>query len=130
MTRLFLLVVLGVVAMYYFPDSRQILVEKSQPLWVPLVKWDVKEEMKQVGRDVVNHEIQTGRMLDRRSWLEWLEWRYPMEDLTKDAWGTTYELRVWSDSVGIMSYGPDRVKATEDDFYISQPRDRGARRRR
>jgi hypothetical protein len=129
MTRLFLLIVLGVVVTYYFPDSRTMLIEKTQPLWVPVVKWDVKEEMKQVGRDVAKYEVNTGRLPQRRRWLEWLKYRYAANELTRDAWGNTYELRVWADSVGIVSYGPDRTKNTDDDFVVTTPRDRSRRRR-
>lgn len=128
MTRLFLLIVLGVVVTYYFPDSRTMLVEVSKPLWVPVVKWDVREEMKQVGRDVVSYEANTGRLPERRRWLEWLDYRYATNQLTTDAWGSTYELKVWSDSVGILSYGPDRTRNTEDDFVVATPRQRVRRR--
>lgn len=129
MTRLVLLIILGFVVTYYFPDSRTMLVEVSKPLWVPVVKWDVREEMKQVGRDVANYETNTGRLPERRRWLEWLDYRYATNQLTKDAWGNTYELRVWSDSVGILSYGPDRTRSTEDDFVVATPRQRPRRRR-
>ena len=127
MRKLILLIILWFVVTYYFPDSRTWLTQVSRPLWVPVVKWNTKEEMKQVGRDVVAHETSTGKLPDRRSWLEWLDWRYPMEDLRLDAWGSTYQLKVWADSVAIWSYGPDRTRNTEDDFQVSQPR---LRRRR
>jgi len=125
--KLILLIVLWFVVTYYFPDSRTWLVQVSRPLWVPVVKWDTKEEMKQVARDVIGHEISTGKLPDRRSWLDWLEYRYPMEDLRLDAWGSTYQLKVWADSVAIWSYGPDRTRATEDDFQVSQARERRRR---
>ncbi len=127
MTRLFLLIILGLVATYYFPDSRTMLVEAAQPLWVPVVKWDVEEEMKQVGRDVVSFETNTGRLPARREWLGWLDYRYPSDQLATDAWGNTYQLLVWDDSVGIQSFGPDRTLGTDDDFVVSTPRE-GRRR--
>ncbi len=127
MTRLILLIILGIVVTYYFPDSRTMLVEASEPLWVPVVKWDVQEEMRQVARDVVGYENNTGRLPERRRWLEWLDYRYASNQLTKDTWGNTYELRVWADSVGILSYGPDRTRATEDDFVVTEPRQRRRR---
>ena len=127
MRKLVLLVVLWFAVTYYFPDSRTWIADLSRPLWVPAVKWNAKEEMKQVGRDVVAHEVSTGKLPDRRAWLAWLEYRYPMEELTLDAWGTTYQLKVWADSVAIWSYGPDRTRDTEDDFQVSQPRQRRRR---
>lgn len=129
MTRLLLLIILGMVTTYYFPDSRTWIADKTQPLWVPAVKWEVREEMRQVGRDVVAHERNTGQLPRRREWLGWLDWRYSSQELQMDAWGTTYELRIWTDSIGIMSYGPDRTRSTEDDFTVATPRERVQRRR-
>ena len=127
MRKLVLLVILWFVVAYYFPDSRIWLTNASKPLTTPLVKWNTKEEMRQVGRDVVDHELTTGKLPDRRGWLEWLEYRYLSEELRQDYWDSTYELKVWADSVAIWSYGPDRTRQTEDDFWISTPRQRRTR---
>ena len=130
MGRLVLLIILGFCAAYYFPDSRQMLVEVAEPVMVPLVRWSTTEEMGQVGRDVVGYEQSTGNLPDRRGWIEWLDWKYPLEDNKRDAWDNVYELRVWADSIGIMSYGPDRTRNTEDDFTVVTPRQRVGRRPR
>ncbi len=124
MTRLVLMVIFGVVVMYYFPDSRTILLDAAEPILVPAVKWSTKEEMAQVGRNVVEHERLTGQLPDRRNWLPWLDYRYSTDDLKVDPWGSTYQLRVWADSVAIISYGPDRTRQTEDDFQVVTPRER------
>jgi len=127
MRKLILLVILWFAVAFYFPDSRVWLIELSGPVVTPLVEWNTKEEMKQVGRDVVDHELTTGKLPDRRGWLEWLEYRYLSEDLRQDYWGSTYELKVWADSVGVWSYGADRTRQTEDDFWVSTPRQRRRR---
>ena len=127
MGRLILLIVLGISAVYYFPDSRQMLLEASEPIMVPIVRWTTKEEMSQLGRDVVAYEQTTGQLPDRRGWLDWLEWRYTLEDSKQDAWDTVYELKVWADSVGVMSYGPDRTRNTDDDFTVVTLRERRRR---
>ena len=124
MGRLILLVILGISAAAYFPDSRQMLMEASEPIMVPIVRWVTTEEMSQLGRDVVAYEQTTGQLPDRRGWLDWLEWRYTLDDSKQDAWDTVYELKVWADSVGIQSYGPDRTRNTEDDFIIVTLRER------
>ncbi|MDA0311205.1 MAG: hypothetical protein O2992_03705 [Gemmatimonadetes bacterium] len=124
MSRVILLVLLGVVAAYYFPDSRQMLIEVAQPILVPVEKWSTQEEMSQVGRNVIEHERLTGQLPDRRSWLAWLDYRYPTEDLKRDPWDTVYQLKVWADSIGIVSYGPDLTGFTEDDFQVVVPRQR------
>ena len=125
--KLILLVILWFVVTYYFPDSRTWLTDLSRPLWVPLVKWDTKEEMRQVARDVVAHEVSTGKLPDRRQWLDWLDYRYAMDEMKTDAWGSGYQLKVWADSIAVWSYGPDRVRNTEDDFQVAEPRQRHRR---
>jgi len=126
--KLVLLVVAGVLVTTYLPDSREWLAGVLRPLWAPVVRWNTEQEMAQVGRDVVGHEIQMGKLPDRRTWNDWLDWRYPVDDLKLDAWGSTYQLRVWADSVAIVSWGPDRIRNTEDDFQVSTPRERRRRR--
>ncbi|HKJ02119.1 MAG TPA: hypothetical protein VJ997_06680 [Longimicrobiales bacterium] len=127
MRKLILLVVLWFAVTYYFPDSRHWLAEITKPLWTPIVTWDTREEMRQVAQDVIAQEQFTGKLPDRRGWLEWLDYRYPVDDLKKDPWGSTYQLKVWADSVAIWSYGPDRTRDTGDDFQVSVPRERRGR---
>jgi hypothetical protein len=127
MRKLILLIVLWLAVTYYFPDSRTWLVNVSRPVWVPLVKWDAQQEMRQVALDVAGHEMSTGKLPDRRAWLDWLDYRYSMDEMKTDPWGTTYELKTWADSVAIWSYGPDRTRNTEDDFQVSAPRQRRKR---
>lgn len=127
MSRLLLLIVFGVVAAYYFPDSREVMIRVAQPVLAPAIKWSTKEEMAQVGRNVIEHERLTGQIPDRRSWLGWLDYRYSSDDLRQDPWGSVYQLRVFADSVAIISYGADRTRATEDDFQVVTPRERSRR---
>ena len=127
MRRPLLLILFGLVAAYYFPDSRQVMVDLAQPVLAPAIRWSTKEEMAQVGRNVIEHERLTGQMPDRRSWLAWLDYRYSAEDLKQDPWGSVYQLRVFADSVAIVSYGPDRTRSTEDDFQVVTPRERRRR---
>jgi hypothetical protein len=125
--KLILLVVLWFVVTYYFPDSRTWLADVSRPLWVPMVKWDAKEEMIQIARDVVAQEVMTGKLPDRRQWLDWLDYRYSLDEMKTDPWGSGYELKVSADSVAVWSYGPDRTRNTEDDFQVSEARQRRRR---
>jgi len=124
MSRLILLILLGFSAAYYFPDSRQMLLEASEPIRVPIVRWSMREEMSQIGRDLVAYEQTTGQLPDRRGWHEWLDWRYQVDESKQDAWDSLYELKVWADSVGVRSWGPDRTRNTEDDFTIVAMRER------
>ena len=118
MSRLILLILFGLTAAFYFPDSRVMLLDVLNPVVAPIQRWNTKDEMRRVARDVVEFERTQGRVPDRRAWLDWLEWRYVVQDTWQDPWGSTYELVVYADSVGIVSYGPDRTKLTEDDFSV------------
>ena len=122
MTRLLLLVVLGIVTWFYFPETRAILLELADPVVTPVVRWDMTEEMEQVGRNVVEHERLTGAMPSGTGWLEWLDYRYSSADMRQDPWGSTYQLEVTQDSVGIVSFGPDRTRQTDDDFRVATGR--------
>jgi hypothetical protein len=79
--------------------------------------------MAQVGRNAVDHERLTGELPAGRAWLEWLDHRYFSPELRRDPWGSVYQLSVWQDSVGILSYGPDRTRGTEDDFHVPTRRE-------
>ena len=127
MARLFLLILLGIVAAYYFPDSRQAMQNVAAPVMAPIVKWSTRAEMAQVGGNVVEHERLTGKLPDRRNWSGWLDYRYPVDDMKQDPWGSRYQLRVWADSVAIVSVGPDRTRSTEDDFSVVTLRERRGR---
>ena len=83
--------------------------------------------MSQVGENVVAHEQLTGKLPDRRNWSGWLDFRYPVDEMKQDPWGSRYQLRVWADSVAIVSVGPDRMGSTEDDFSVVTPRERRGR---
>ena len=124
MARLVLMVVLGLVTAFYFPDSRAVMMDIAEPVIVPVARWSTSAEMRQVGENVLEHERLTGKLPDRRTWLGWLDYRYSSDDLRQDPWGSMYQLRVWADSVGIVSWGPDAMSSTEDDFQVVVPRER------
>ena len=48
-----LMVVLAVVTWLYFPETREILLDVTEPIVVPVVRWSTEEEMEQVARNVV-----------------------------------------------------------------------------
>lgn len=122
MRKLVLLIILWVVVVYYFPDSRTWVKEWTRPLWTPVVRWDAKQEMAQVAQDVVNEEVRDGKLPDQRRWIQWLEYRYDADQMRTDPWGSMYQLKVWADSVAVVSYGPDRTRGTPDDFQVGVPR--------
>lgn len=122
MTRLFLLIVLGILSWLYFDETRVMLLDVAEPVVLPVMRWSTEEEMRQVARNVVEHERLTGQLPDGSAWLDWLDYRYSAEEIKRDPWGTVYQLETSGDSVWILSYGPDRVRSTEDDFRVAAPR--------
>lgn len=122
MTRLILLVLLAILTWLYFPETRAIVLDVAEPLVTPIVRWSTEEDMSQIARNVVEQERLTGTLPSGGGWLQWLEYRYPDSDMWVDPWGSVYQLEAVADSVWVVSFGPDRVRMTDDDFRI------GARR--
>lgn len=122
MSRLVLLTILAILVWYYFPETRAILLDVTEPLVSPIVRWGLEDEMAQVARNVVDHERLTGELPQGPRWLDWLEYRYSTVEARTDPWGSVYQLAVGKDSIWILSYGPDRTRATDDDVTVSAPR--------
>ena len=122
MTRLILLVILGLATWYYFPETRAMLFDVAEPVVLPVLRWGVQDEMAQIARNAVDHERLTGQLPGGADWLDWLQYRYASQDARTDPWGTTYQVASSTDSVWVLSYGPDRTRDTEDDFAVSAPR--------
>lgn len=122
MARLLVLSLLCLLAWYHLPEPRMILEGASASLMDPVTRWDAHEEMERIGRNVVAHERLTGDIPTEATWHAWLEARYEGDGAERDGWGSTYELRVWSDSVGVVSLGPDRLPDTDDDLQVVTPR--------
>jgi hypothetical protein len=123
MTRLLLLLILAVVTWLYFPETRSLVMDVAEPVVLPLMRWSTEEEMATVGRNAVDQERLTGKLPVGPEWITWLYYRYTSEDAREDPWGNTYQLEVSTDSVWTLSYGPDRIRGTQDDFRIGTPRD-------
>ena len=95
----------------------------AEPVATPIARWSTSEDMAQIARNVVEHERLTGEIPAGAAWLDWLSYRYASEDIYTDPWGSIYQLELSGDSVWILSYGPDRLRETDDDFTISTARD-------
>lgn len=122
MTRLFLLTIVALLTWSYFPETRAMLMDVAEPIVLPIMRWSASEEMSQVARNVVEYERLTGQLPAGRGWLEWLDYRYSMDDIKRDPWGSVYQMEASTDSVWIVSFGPDRVRGSDDDFRVASPR--------
>ena len=118
MTKLILLIILALATWYYFPETRAILLDVTEPIVAPIIRWSTQDEMAQIGRNVVDYERLTGELPVGPAWLGWLDFRYANAEVQTDPWGSIYQLAVVSDSVWILSYGPDRIRDTNDDFQV------------
>ena len=113
---LLLLVLLG--ASLYFPQTRPVVVDTFAPLLNPFLTWQTEAEMDRVGREL--------QSLNRRgadlpkpgaSFHSWMGSTFYGPDRT-DSWGIDYTLKVWQDSIGLVSNGPDLEIGTEDDIVL------------
>jgi hypothetical protein len=91
--KLILLLVLGFVTALYFPDSRQVIVDKAMPVLQPMLIWNAEREMENFTADAAT-----------------------------DPWGTTYSYQAWADSFAIRSDGPDGDRGSVDDLRVAWQR--------
>jgi hypothetical protein len=116
-TRLILLIILGLVAAFYFEDSRLFILDKAEPVLQPVFVWQTKGELDRVVRDLKNYESANfDRLPSRRQWTGWLEGMYHGGEAMEDSWGSVYFMEEQADSFFVVSFGPDREIGTEDDI--------------
>lgn len=119
MTRLILLVIFGIVAMAYFPESRVVLVEAVEPAITPPLRWHTHNEMQRVVRLLKFHEEEHfGRLPESGHFQDWLASTLDFGGAT-DPWGGQYVLYEKSDSFAVVSFGPDRLPNTDDDLRMA-----------
>ncbi len=117
MSRVVLMIILGLSAALYFPDSRQVIINGAMPVLTPILTRAANNEMRQISDELLGYD-QGGRALpSRRLWLKWLNDNYPGE-LSVDPWGGVYQYYPWADSLALISYGPDKERGTEDDVRL------------
>lgn len=120
MGRLLLLLALALGAGFYFPQSREVLVDFLRPALNPGFRWATGGEMKQIVSDLQEWE-RVGRPMPtgRGEFEVWMRNRYQMRESSMDSWGTRYRLEVRGREVRVISAGPDRTFGTEDDLVQS-----------
>ena len=119
-TKIIVLIVLGFAAALYFPNSRQVMIDKAEPVIQPVLVWSADREIQRLSDGVRMEARETGPP-SMRSWNRWLEENFS-GDAATDPWGTLYYYQAWADSFAILSDGPDGAKDTEDDIRHSQHR--------
>ena len=114
MGKLTLLLIVGIGAALYFPDSRQSIIDTAMPILVPVLEWSAKGEMDEIARSISRQDRLQHRVPSRREWVPYLENNFS-GDAGRDPWGSLYQFQAWRDSFAIISYGADRERATDDD---------------
>jgi len=113
--KLTLLLIVGIGAALYFPDSRQSILDKAMPVLVPVLEWSAKGEMDEIARSISRQDRLQHRVPSRREWVPYLENNFS-GDVGIDPWGSLYQFQAWPDSFAIISYGADRERSTDDDI--------------
>ncbi len=124
---LLLLVLLG--ASLYFPQTRPVIVDTLGPVINPFLTWQTKGEMDRIRREL-EFLNRPGRELPApgASFHSWVNQTFYLPDRT-DAWGIEYTLKVWRDSIGVVSNGPDQEVGTADDIMLTMMIQRPRRNR-
>lgn len=130
MGKIFLILLILFGAGLYFPESREVIVERSRPLLNPAYRWMSIQQMEQILTDLEEMEATRGNLpLARGAFDTWLEDRYPSESTRTDAWGERYRLEATGDRMRVISAGSDGQFGTEDDLVRERERSQGSRRR-
>ncbi len=117
-TRLILLIILGFVASLYFPESRQMMIDKAMPVVQPMLIWSAEREIEELSRSVRREARETFQLPQTRQWNAWLAANFT-GDAAMDPWGTTYSYQAWPDSFAIRSNGPDGEIGSQDDLRVA-----------
>ena len=112
-----LLILLG--ASLYFPQTRPVVLEFIAPVMNPVLTWQTKGEMDRIGRQLQTRNREGGDLpAPGLAFQAWMKRRF-LGRARSDAWGTDYTMKVWRDSVGIVSNGPDLEIGTPDDIVLT-----------
>ncbi len=134
MGRLFVIALVAFGAALYFPETRASVIERLdpiiQPALGPIRVGSTKEELRQIAQDLQGYE----RLYDKvpsnpESFRQWLFSQYALPSNYQDSWGSEFFYKVWPDSFGVVSAGPDRAANTDDDLMVTRRRNRPGRRR-
>ena len=119
MGKFFILIILVLGAAFYFPQSRPVMLEVLGPVLNPVLTWQTEGEITQITREL-QMLSRTGQPLPGRggAFQDWMNRNF-QGGSSLDSCGNTYSLRVWTDSVGVVSRGPDLEINTPDDIVQS-----------
>ena len=116
MAKFFILLILLLGAAFYFPQTRPMMLDVLAPVLNPVLTSQTRGEIQQINRELQTLS-RTGQPIPTPgvNFQEWMNRNF-QGGSSLDAWGNTYSLRVWRDSVGVASRGPDQEINTPDDI--------------
>jgi hypothetical protein len=119
--KLLLLLAAAIAAALYFPDSRAWVLDRAQPVVNPILRTATVSEMDKIVTDLQQYSRENfGRLPDTRQFQAWLEGQYNMGG-SRDSWDTPYQLEDLRRNrrMQIRSWGPDRLRGTDDDILVA-----------
>lgn len=126
MGKILLLLLAGLGAGMYFPQTRAVIMDTIQPAINPAYAWMTRGEMDQMIDDLELADRTSGGIPAGRGEFEpWLERRYPQEASRVDGWGTIYRLETSRNEFVVISAGPDQEFGTLDDIRKTGQRSGG-----
>lgn len=115
MGKLFLFVLIVVVAVLLNPTLRGKVAPHAEGVLSPVYEWSTRSRMKEMQR-ALEAEQAAGRGLpDKKTFSQFLRDHYPGQDST-DAWGTAFYVRQTRRDLVVGSAGRDRVVGNADDI--------------
>ena len=127
MANLIIVIIVGLGAAFYFPDSRAMLLDRFSFAADPLMEWVTVQEMRRVRGDLARWDDRRRAFPTNRDLPTWMRTHYKNDDTQYDAWFKPYWLVSNSRSFSVNSIGREGIKGTEYDLSISA--DRVERRR-
>lgn len=125
----YLAIALG--AALYFPQSRAVVLDVSEPILNPVRRWSTRGEMQRIARELESQsQTGSGFPVNQEEFAAWIDRNYEEAAGSRtDPWGNPYTLRFWPDSFGVVSSGPDGELQTGDEVVVTGELEDPVRRR-
>jgi hypothetical protein len=120
--KLIIVIIVGLGAAFYFPDSRAMLLDRFSFAADPLMEWITVQEMRRVRGDLARWDDRRRAFPTNRDLPTWMRTHYQNDDTQYDAWGNPYWLVSNTRTFSVNSNGRDGIKGTEDDLSLSADR--------
>mgnify|MGYP001824728648 CR=1 FL=1 len=123
--KLILLLLVVICAALYFPEPRAWVIDRAQPVLNPILTTATHSEMERIVEDLGQYSRENfGRFPDTRQFPLWLEDQYTGGG-SRDSWDTPYQLEDLRRDrrMRLRSWGPDRLRGTDDDIFVDFQRE-------